>query len=374
VIIAITELEQKLADFLGRKHCCLTGRGATATYLALRALPVSAGKVVLPAIVCPSPANAVLYAGLEPIFCDINIDDYNLDPASLERVLAMYEDVVAVMPVHLYGYPADMERIQAIARKHRLYVIEDAAQALGAEYCGKRVGSFGDFSILSFGHTKIVDVGWGGAVLCDDDSLAAAVRWALAELPECPLDIDRSLANYRTVYYSLEKLCEMDERLNDLYFRLPPEKVGEIAARLDKLPGFVEKRQRNACEYDRLLSHPLIRKPKYRHTPVPWRFTFLLSGDVQKAVTARLRAEDVAVSNWYPPLHRWYASGKSQPRTQFPNAEFLGKHVINFWVDPDLELGYIKHTCGTLLNILNALEFDQHAWAHAAQGGPYGNR
>jgi len=375
----LAELEQRIAGSLGRKHCCLVGRGATAIYLALRALPASRGKVVLPAVVCPSPANAVLYAGLEPVFCDINLDDYTLDIASLQRVLAMHDDIVAIMPVHLYGYPAEMDTIQAIARKRRLYVIEDAAQALGAGYHGKPVGNFGDFSIISFGHTKILDVGLGGAVLCDDDFLAATIRRALVEVPECPPAVSRRFADYRTVYYAIRNLCEMDEQLNDLYlplpsiyrdmylFRISLETVDKIAASLDLLPAIVEKRRRNAREYDRLLSHRLIRKPTYRHAGVPWRFSFLLSDNVQTALTAQLRAASVDVSNWYPPLYRWYASGKMQPQDLFPNADFLGKHIVNLWVDPSVETGSISRTCEILVDILCALDVGEHGQTPSVQ-------
>jgi dTDP-4-amino-4,6-dideoxygalactose transaminase len=378
----LTELEHRIANSLERKHCCLVGRGATAIYLALRALPVTRGKVLLPAVVCPSPANAVLYAGLEPVFCDVNLDDYTLDIVSLQRVLAMHDDIVAIMPVHLYGYPADMEPIQTIARERRLFVIEDAAQALGAKYHGKPVGAFGDFSILSFGHTKILDVGIGGAVLCDDDALALSVRRALADVPECPAGVDRRFADYRTVYYTLRDLCQMDEQLNDLYlplpsiyrdmylFRLPAETVGKIDASLDLLPSVVEKRRRNAREYDRLLAHPLIRKPKYRRAGVPWRFSFLLRDDVQAALTARLRALKVDVSNWYPPLYRWYASSKTQPRDLFPSADFLGTHIVNLWVDPSVEAGSIGRTCEALLNILCTLDAVEHTSSNPAQEVP----
>lgn len=381
---AVTELQDRLAASLGRRHCYLVGRGATAIYLALRALPVNRGKVVLPAIVCPSPANAVLYAGLEPVFCDINLDDYNMDIASLERLLAMHDDVVAIMPVHLYGHPADMEGIQRVASQHNLFVIEDAAQALGAEYGGRPVGAFGDLSVLSFGHTKILDVGWGGAVLCDDDSLAASVRQALAGLPQKPSDIARMSASYRTAYYALKSLSEMDERLNDLYllfpsiyrnmylFGFPPELADRISASLDCLPQIVLQRRENAQEYDRRLSHPLIRKPVCRPAGVPWRFSFLLAGGAQKLVTTGLRAAKIDVSNWYPPIYRWYPSGKLQPGALFPNADFLGTHIINLWVDPSLKPGSIRRTCETLLGILDRRDINDLASISEAgeAGGP----
>ena len=110
-------LEARLCAYLGRKHCIVVGRGATAIYLALRALPVRRGKVVLPSILCPSPANVTLYTGFEPIFCDISLADFSMDPASLQQVLSMHDDIVAIMPVHMNGQAAPMAEITALARQ-----------------------------------------------------------------------------------------------------------------------------------------------------------------------------------------------------------------------------------------------------------------
>lgn len=369
----VRRLEDDLCAYFGRKHCCLTGRGATAIYLALRALPVKTGRVVLPAVVCPSPANATLYAGFEPIFCDVSLEDYNMDVSSLERVLSQYDDVVAVMPVHLYGQPADMDRITEIARHKGLYVIEDAAQAMGGEYKGRKLGALGDVAIISFGHTKILDIGWGGAVLTDDEGLTRRIREELKNVPECPANINDMFAEYREVYYTIKPLAELNERLNDLFlslpfiyremylFRLADTQAECILARLDELEEVVQKRRDNAREYERRLQHPDIIRPTYSENGVPWRYTFLLRQNNQKYVTDRMRAGGFDISNWYPPLHRWYASGKAQDPSLFRNAKVLGKHVINLWVEPSVTLRQIGRTCETLLRLLTGEEGYVHA-------------
>ena len=361
---AVRRLEDKLCAYFGRKHCCVTGRGATAIYLALRALPVKTGKVVLPAVVCPSPANAALYAGFDPIFCDVSLEDYNMDVSSLEKVLSQHDDVVAVMPVHLYGQPADMDEIIGVARRKGLYVIEDAAQAMGGEYKGRKMGSLGDMSIISFGHTKILDIGWGGAVLTDDEGLAKRIREELGNIPEWPTNINDMFAEYRKVYYALKPLTELNDQLNDLFlplpfvyremylFKLTDSQADMILARLDELERIVQKRRDNAREYKKRLQHPDIIHPRYSEDGVPWRYTFLLRQDNQKHVTDRMRVEGFDISNWYPPLHRWYASGKAQDPSMFKNAEFLSKHVINLWVEPSVTLRQIGRTCETLLRVL----------------------
>jgi len=360
----VHRLEDELCTYFGRKHCCLTGRGATAIYLALRALPAKIGRVVLPAVVCPSPANAALYAGFDPIFCDVSLEDYNMDVTSLERVFSQHDDAVAVMPVHLYGQPADMDKIVGVARRKGLYVIEDAAQAMGGEYKGRKLGSLGDISIISFGHTKILDIGWGGAVLTDDEELARRIREELRNVPECPANINDVFAEYRKVYYTIKPLSELNDRLNDLFlplpfiyremylFRLAESQAGLILSRLDELEGIVQKRRDNAREYERRLQHPDIIHPKHSENGAPWRYTFLLRQDNQKHITDRMRAEGFDISNWYPPLHRWYASGKAQDPSLFQNAEFLGKHVVNLWVEPSVTPEQIEETCETLLRVL----------------------
>ncbi|MGB8166690.1 MAG: DegT/DnrJ/EryC1/StrS family aminotransferase [Chthoniobacteraceae bacterium] len=359
-------LEARLCDLLGRKHCIVAGRGATAIYLALRALPAARGKVVLPSILCPSPANVTLYAGFEPIFCDISLTDFNMDPAALERVLAMHDDVAAIMPVHLNGQAAPMAEIGEIARRRGVPVIEDAAQALGGSYRGQPLGGLGDISILSFGHTKTLDVGWGGAALTDDDTLAARMREELRALPPCPANIGDLYAEYRQVYYALKPLTDLNPQLNALFVPLPElyramhlftlaeEKVDPILTALDDLDARVTARRENARAYRQHLQHADLQHSTLDEHDAPWRYSFLVRSDRQKEITDALRAERIDVSNWYPPLHPWYASGRAQDAALFPNADFYGRHVINLWVDPGTPAEKIRQTSERILQLLDS--------------------
>jgi dTDP-4-amino-4,6-dideoxygalactose transaminase len=363
---ALQRLEARLCELLGRKQCIVAGRGATAIYLALRALPVRRGKVVIPSILCPSPANVTLYAGFEPIFCDIRLTDFNLDPASLERVLAMHDDIAAIMPVHLNGQAAPMAEIGEIARRRGVPVIEDAAQALGGSYRGKPLGGWGDISIISFGHTKTLDVGWGGAVLTDDDALSARMREELRTLPPCPANIGDLYAEYRQVYYALKPLTELNPQLNALFLPLPElyramhlftlaeDKAAPILTALDELDSRVEARRANARAYREHLQHPDLQHPTLDEHDAPWRYSFLVRPDRQKEITSALRAERINVSNWYPPLHPWYASGRAEDPALFPNADFYGRHVINLWVDPGTPAEKIRHTSERILQVLDS--------------------
>jgi dTDP-4-amino-4,6-dideoxygalactose transaminase len=368
VTTAIQRLEARLCEHLGRKHCIVAGRGATAIYLALRALPIRRGKVVMPTTLCPSPANVTLYAGFEPIFCDISLADFNMDPASLERVLSLHDDISAIMPVHLNGQAAPMAEIGEIARRRGVPVIEDAAQALGGSYRGKKLGSLGDVSILSFGHTKTLDVGWGGAALTDDDTLAARMREELHALPPCPANIGDLYAEYRQVYYALKPLTELNPQLNALFgplpeiyramhlFTLGEDKVNPILAALDDLDSRVAARRANAREYRRRLQHADLQHPALDEHDAPWRYSFLVRSDRQKEITAALRAERIDVSNWYPPLHPWYAAGRAQDQTLFPNADFYSLHVMNLWVDPGTPPEKIQRTSERILPLLDSAQ------------------
>jgi dTDP-4-amino-4,6-dideoxygalactose transaminase len=357
---AISTLETRLATLLGRKHCVVTGRGATAIYLALRSLDRAVGKVVLPAVVCPSPASVSLYAGFEPVFCDIGLADFNLDPAALVRVLDTYPDVVAVMPVHLYGQAASMDEIAAIARARGLPVIEDAAQAFGGSYGDRPLGSLGDISIISFGHTKTLDTGWGGAALTDDDTLAGRMRAERMKLPGCPSNIDAFYAEYRRVYYALKPLADANPRLDELFLPLPglfrdmhlftlnEARVAPIHAALDRLPELVAARRAHARHYRAELASSGLHLPRFDAGAAPWRFSFLAGPGRAAGLTAALRAEGIDASNWYPALHRWYAAGRTQDENLFPNATCLAREVVNLWVEPRLTATQVERTCALI--------------------------
>lgn len=360
----VSELSEHLAHAFGRKHCILTGRGATAIYLALKGLPRKPSKVVLPAISCPSPATVSLYAGWEPIFCDVRLEDFNMCPTSLRRILRDHPDVGAVMPVHLYGQSAPMDEILAVSREHGVNVIEDAAQALGAEYKGCPVGTFGDVSILSFGHTKILDVGWGGAALTDDDVLADCMRKEALRLPARPDHINQLFADWRKVYYTLKSLADENPALHALFLPLPvifremytysltEDSEKEILLALRELDSRISARRSRARAYREGLQHPCLHHPVLDEDDAPWRYSFLAEAGLQSRITTTLRAAGIDVSNWYPALHRWYAEGRNQADHVFPNALRVESGVVNLWVSPDVSMEKVENTCQIIMDLL----------------------
>lgn len=171
----ISEFEEKFAKYCGCNHGIATSNGTAALHLALKALGIKNGdEVIVPTLSFIATANAVTYCGAKPVFVDSDPNYWCMDPEKIEEKITM--NTKAIIPVHLYGHPCDMDAIIAIAREHDLYVVEDAAEAHGAEYKGKKVGSFGDISCFSFFANKIITTGEGGMCLTDNYGLAERMK------------------------------------------------------------------------------------------------------------------------------------------------------------------------------------------------------
>jgi dTDP-4-amino-4,6-dideoxygalactose transaminase len=172
----VTKFEQEYAAYLGVKHCIGVGNGLDALHISLKALGVGPGdEVIVPANTYIATWLAVTYAGAIPIPVEPDENTYNLDPARLEAAITPRTKVI--LPVHLYGQPADMDSINVIARKHNIFVLEDAAQAQGAKYKGQAVGGLGDIAGWSFYPGKNLGAfGDAGAITTNNDELADKVR------------------------------------------------------------------------------------------------------------------------------------------------------------------------------------------------------
>ncbi|MFC7076761.1 DegT/DnrJ/EryC1/StrS family aminotransferase [Haloarcula halophila] len=171
----VKAFEDKWADFVGVDHAVAVTNGTTAIQLALNALGLQPGdEVIVPSLTFGSTATAVVHQAGVPVFADIDAETYTLDHTDLERCLS--DRTEAILPVHLYGHPAEMDEIVSFARKHDLAVVEDAAQAHGARYRGSVVGSIGDVGCFSFYATKNITTGEGGIVTTDDTDLAERIR------------------------------------------------------------------------------------------------------------------------------------------------------------------------------------------------------
>lgn len=168
----IGAFEKEFARFCGVRHAIATSNGTVALHLALVALGVAPGdEILIPTVTYIATANAVRYCGATPVLVDVCPGTLNIDPAEITRKIS--PRTRGIIPVHLYGHPCEMGPIAEIATRHGLFVLEDAAEAHGAEYLGRKVGGLGDCAAFSFFGNKIVTTGEGGMVTTDNDELAA---------------------------------------------------------------------------------------------------------------------------------------------------------------------------------------------------------
>jgi dTDP-4-amino-4,6-dideoxygalactose transaminase len=171
----VAEFEAKFAEFTGAAHAVATTSCTTALHIAVAALGAGPGdEVIVPAFTWISTANVVRFVGAKPVFCDVELDTFNLNPEALAA--AVSERTVGVIPVHLFGLPADMQSVATLADRHNLWVVEDAACAFGTKIGWRHAGTFGDAGCFSFHPRKSITTGEGGMLITDDEQLAALAR------------------------------------------------------------------------------------------------------------------------------------------------------------------------------------------------------
>lgn len=218
----VRAFEGKVRSLLGAKHVVAVNSGTAALHSVLIALGVKAGdEVIIPSFTFVATANVVLACGAKPVFVDIKAD-YNIEPAAFRK--AVTPKTKAVIPVHLYGYPADMDEIREVAAKKSVAVVEDAAESMGATYKGTQTGRLSDAGCFSMYATKVVTSGEGGAISTDDDELA---------------DTLRLVRNHGMVH-------GYDSRHLGFNYRLPELSAAIASVQMDRLDGFLKARAKNA--------------------------------------------------------------------------------------------------------------------------------
>ena len=235
------ELQTEFAAFCNTKYSVGLNSGTDALHLALRALNIGRGdEVITTAFTFVATASAIGLAGATPVFVDINPDTFNIDPDKIEA--AITDKTKAIIPVHLYGQPAEMDKIMDIAKRHNLRVIEDCCQAIGAEYKGQKVGSFGDFGCFSFYPTKnLGGMGDGGMLTCNDEALYNRII---------------ALRNHGGAIRYYHDELGVNSRLDEIQAAI-------IRIKLNYINGWNEKRRENAYRYNELFAqYPEIETPK----------------------------------------------------------------------------------------------------------------
>jgi len=310
----VAALEEVFAEVCEVSHAIATTSGTTALHVALLAHGIGEGdEVITTPFTFIASANSILFTGAKPVFVDIEADTFNIDPDLIEA--AVTPNTKAILPVHLYGYVCDMDAIMDIAKRHHLAVIEDACQAVGASYQGKKSGSFGTgtFSLYA---TKNVMSGEGGMITTNDDSIAE----------EC-----RLIRNHGMKVRYHHDMLGYNFRLSDLHAAIG-------LAQMERLAEFNAKRKANA-EYLNEHIHSVITpkvKPGYDHV---WhQYTIRVEdGWDRDAAVKQLNNAGIGTSIFYPiPVHQQGYMRELIGEYHLPVAEKLAKQVISLPVHPQV--------------------------------------
>lgn len=307
----IEKFERAFASYLGRKHSVTTMNGTAALHLALAAMGVTEGdEVIVPDFTMVACINAVLYCGATPVLCDVDSDTFTIDPGRIEAKITKKTKVI--MPVHIYGHPADMDPILALGKKHGIRILEDAAEAHGAKYHKKLCGSMGDAAAFSFYGNKIITTGEGGMVVTDDDQLAGRLR-TLKDL----------------AHSSKKRFWHEEVGFN---YRMTNLQAALGLGQMESIELFLKRKRSMGARYEKGLSNlPGIQTPitKDGCKNVFWMYAVLVNKDCplsKDALRNALKKEGVDTRDFFYPLHQMpVAKGAQGHNGSFPVTEDLAE-------------------------------------------------
>lgn len=316
--------EEAFAIYCDRKYCVGCGNGLDALMLALKALDIGTGdEVIIPSNTFIATALAATYTGATPVFVEPDIRTYNIDPTKIEEKIT--NRTKAIMPVHLYGQPCDMDPIMEIARKHNLYVIEDCAQAHGATYKGKVIGSFGDAAGFSFYPGKNLGaLGDAGATVTNSEELAKKIR---------------ALGSYGSDYKYHHIYKGNNSRLDEL-------QAAFLAAKLPLMDKVNENRRAIANRYLEGIRNDKIILPYVPEYAVPVWHLFAVRTQERDALTQHLADRGIATNRHYPiPMHLQECyKDLNIPQGSLPIAEEISVTQLSlpmFYGMTDEEIDYV---------------------------------
>ncbi|MDI6644638.1 MAG: DegT/DnrJ/EryC1/StrS family aminotransferase [Methanobacteriaceae archaeon] len=325
----VAEFEEKFAEFVKTKYAIATSSGTTALHVALLSAGIGPGdEVITTPFTFAATANSVLYTGASPVFVDIDPETYNIDPEQIEE--AVTDNTKAIMPVHLYGHPAEMGSVSKIAKDHDLIVIEDAAQAHGAMYKGKMVGSLGDMACFSFYPTKNMTTSEGGMITTQNKKSCEDSRSLRAHG-------ESSRYEHVTLGYNF--------RMTDI-----SAAIGII--QLKKLNEFNNRRISNAkyltenINQMQLIKPPLVRKD-VKH--VFHQYTIRVDKSKRDKLIKFLNDNGIGTGIHYPkPIYQQELYQKLGYYYSCPEAEKAADEVISIPVHPGLNLNDLEIIVKTL--------------------------
>jgi dTDP-4-amino-4,6-dideoxygalactose transaminase len=327
--------EQELAAHFGAKDAVGVANGTEALQLALEALGVGPGdEVITSPLTAAFTALAIVAAGARPVFADVDPGTLNLDPVAAEKVISLRTR--ALLPVHLYGHPADLDALRAVARRHGLVLLEDGCQAHGAEYQGRAIGASGTVALSFYPTKNLGALGDGGAVLFEDREAATRVR---------ELRNGGQRARYQHVRLG------MNSRLDEMQAAI-------LRVKLRRLGAWVERRRALAEIYrSELAGAPVELPAQAAYARSAWHL-FVLRHGQRDLLAAALRARGIETLVHYPvPVHRQPAfAGFVTPETRCPNAESAARTVLSLPLYPELSDDQVRAVAVAVREALAGLD------------------
>lgn len=321
--------EAQFAQFCNTRHAIGVNSGTDALYLALGALDISVGdEVIIPTFTFIATALCISYTGAKPVFVDIEEETYNIDPQKLKDVIT--DKTKAIIPVHLYGQPANMDEIAAIAQKHNIAIIEDACQAHGATYKGKKTGSLGDIGCFSFYPTKSLGAfGDGGIVVTNSDAINEKIQM---------------LRDYG-------RKGRYEHKIKGYNSRLDTVQAVILSAKLKHLDEWNELRNVHAAQYCALLKDvPGIKIPMIKEGRTHVFQTFAVRVLNRNIILEGMKTKGVGVFIHYPiPIHLQEAyADLDYKKGDFPMSEKIANEILSLPMFPHMDKEQIEYVCASL--------------------------
>ncbi len=356
----VTEFEKEFASYIGTKHAISVGNGTDALVIALKALGIGEGdEVITSTFTYFASAECISAVGATPVFVDVEKDTFNIDPDKIEEKIT--EKTKAIIPVHIFGQSADMDKINTIAKKHNLKVIEDACQAVGAKYKGKMIGTLSDVACFSFFPTKNLScAGDGGMIVTSDDSIATiatALRThgsgetgqkAYNLLNNITEEIVTSKCGDDTVYNPLKYY----NYLIGYNSRLDAIQAAILRIKLPNLDKWNSRRREIAKIYDEELSGSNVVTPTARKENDSVYHQYVLQSDNREEMLAKLKEKGIATGVYYPvPLHlQKVYTDLGYKEGDMPVAEYLSHRTFAIPVYPELNEEQIQYIVDSIKN------------------------
>lgn len=342
----VIEFEKEAQDYLGVKHAISVGNGTDALVVALMALGIGKGdEVITTPFTFFATAESISFIGATPVFVDVEKDTYNIDPSKIEEKIT--EKTKAIMPVHIFGQPAKMDEIKNIAEKHKLKVIEDAAQAFGSEYKGKKIGSIGDVGCFSFFPTKNLGcAGDGGMITTSDDNIATIVKAlrthgsgengqkAYNLLNNINEEVKISKGHDDTVYNPLKYynyLIGFNTRLDTIQAAL-------LRVKMNYIDKWNNVRRENAKMYDENLKDTSLTLPVTIDEGKSVYNMYVVQSDNREEFVNRLKEKGISTGIYYPvPMHlQKVYKNLGYKEGDMPVAEYLSHRTFAIPIFPEL--------------------------------------